>query len=287
MLGEWVTGSALDCYDYYSTIRWNLKTWTLHFCVFVFVFTSELERHSHWSKSRDKSWDASRRLQWPEGSTSRSSSLHTQTQKNKVGREKTKLSWVGRVPCACKLKLMVIHENFCPIFNFKMQVVTQWRASEQLCSSTIVTTDATKNIQVSTRPPAPITRQPPHLDENIWNQNLLDRLLEYIRLPREMFWKTSFELFAALLLVAATRHFVSADCLWEEKVSVFKGSSTTTKNLQYLWWNLKTPYRASKAQIKSRAWWLPQERSLDLILLKRKWRFVQRKVKRIRWWWWA
>lgn len=131
-----------------------------------------------------------------------------------------------------------------------MQVVTQWRASEQLCSSTIVTTDATKNIQVSTPPPAPITRQPPHLDENIWNQNLLDRLLEYIRLPREMFWKTSFELFAALLLVAATRHFVSADCLWEEKVSVFKGSSTTTKNLQYLWWNLKTPYRASKAQIK-------------------------------------
>ena len=103
MLGEWVTGSAIDCYDYYSTMRWNLKTWTLHFCVFVFVFTSELERHSHWSKSWDKSWDASRRLQWPEGSTSRSSSLHTQTQKNKVGREKTKLSWVGRVPCACKL----------------------------------------------------------------------------------------------------------------------------------------------------------------------------------------
>ena len=131
-----------------------------------------------------------------------------------------------------------------------MQVVTQWRASEQLCSSTIVTTDATNNIQVSTRPPAPITRQPPHLDENIWNQNLLDRLLEYIRLPREMFWKASFELLTALLLVAATRHFVSADCLWEEKVSVFKGSSTTTKNLQYLWWNLKTPYRASKAQIK-------------------------------------
>ena len=145
---------------------------------------------------------------------------------------------------------MVIHENFCPIFNFKMQVVTQRRASEQLCSSTIVTTDATNNIQVSTIPPAPITRQPPHLDENIWNQNLLDRLLEYIRLPREMFWKTSFELLTVLLLVAATRHFVSADCLWEEKVSVFKGSSTTTKNLQYLWWNLKTPYRASKAQIK-------------------------------------
>ena len=140
---------------------------TLHFCVFVFVFTSELERHSHWSKSRDKSWDGSRRLQWPEGSTSRSSSLHTQTQKKKlVGRKK--LSWVGREPCACKLKLMVIHENFCPIFNFKMQVVTQWRASEQLCSSTIVTTDATNNIQVSTQPPAPITRQPPHLDdENI------------------------------------------------------------------------------------------------------------------------
>ena len=131
-----------------------------------------------------------------------------------------------------------------------MQVVTQWRASEQLSSSTIVTNDSTNNIQVSTPPPAPITRQPPNLDENIWNQNLLDRLLEYIRLPREMFWKTSFELFAALLLVAATRHFVSADCLWEEKVSVFKGSSTTTKNLQYLWWNLKTPYRASKAQIK-------------------------------------
>ena len=65
-----------------------------------------------------------------------------------------------------------------------------------------------------------------------------------------MFWKTSFELFAVLLLLAATRHFVSADCLWEEKVSVIKGSSTTTKNLQYLWWNLKTPYRASKAQIK-------------------------------------
>ena len=65
-----------------------------------------------------------------------------------------------------------------------------------------------------------------------------------------MFWKTSFELFAVLLFIATTRHFVSADCLWEEKVSVIKGSSTTTKNLQYLWWNLKTPYRASKAQIK-------------------------------------
>ena len=119
---------------------------TLHFCVFVFVFTSELERHSHWSKSRDKSWDGSRRLQWPEGSTSRSSSLHTQTQTNRVGREK---------------------KNFLE-FNFKMQVVTQWRASKQLCSSTIVTSDATNNIQVSTQPPAPITRQPPHLDdENI------------------------------------------------------------------------------------------------------------------------
>merc|ERR1712004_140198 len=110
----------------------------------------------------------------------------------------------GAAPCTLKLKKTKL-------------VVTQWRASEQLCSSTIVTNDATNNIQVSTRPPAPITRQPPHLDENIRNQNLLDRLLEYIRLPREMFWKTSFELLTVLLLVAATRHFVSADCLWEEK----------------------------------------------------------------------